>query len=493
MNFSKTTYIDRLCGKPLAWVLNWTARILGMLLRRDHSITVGNVRTIVVAKYLGMGSILQATPLIRSIRATFPRARIIFLTVRSCRPLVERLEHIDAVIVVDDRDVFRVLASTLRTAKTLVAARVDLYFDLEVYSAYASIMSLVSLSRNRFGFYRESVEHKKGLYTHLMYFNSQNPIRYIYLQLGRAAGCEPVEPDRLGRIRVETADRKMISASLAAAGIEQGRYLVVNPNASDLMIERRWPADRFAALIDRVLESYDLSVVLIGSRAERAYVAGVVGRALDGAGGRVVNLAGELSLGGLFALLEGARCVVTNDTGPMHMAWSLGTPTICMFGPVDPNHYSWAGPGVEILYKRLYCSPCVHQVDEPPCRGNNVCMQRIGVDEVAAAVERTLTKPSVGHVEAIESEYFLDPCWGPLGRVVRGSIEEAGREGAAPWSSLRSQGSPAVPAPCDGVLSLKARSELASARDRRGDSGGRLGGTGESPPLSESLSVPTAS
>ena len=137
--------VDRLVGLPIAWLLNGLARILGRLLRRDHSIGTGNVRTIVISKYLGMGSILQATPLIRSIRAAFPEARLIFVTGHSCRQMVERLEHIDAIITVDDRGFFQVARTSLRTIAMLIRAQVDLYFDLEFYSAYSSIMSLLSL------------------------------------------------------------------------------------------------------------------------------------------------------------------------------------------------------------------------------------------------------------------------------------------------------------------------------------------------------------
>ena len=190
--------IDRLVGLPLAWLLNGAARILGRLLRRDHSIMDGNVQTIAISKYVGMGSIIQATPLIRSLRVTFPNATIIFVTGTACRRMVERLEHIDQIITVDDRGLFALARTTLEAIAQLLRARIDLYFDLEVYSAYASIMSLVILSRNRIGFYRESAQHKKGIYTHLMYFNTRSPIRYVYLQLARAVGCEPDQPDRLG-------------------------------------------------------------------------------------------------------------------------------------------------------------------------------------------------------------------------------------------------------------------------------------------------------
>ena len=93
-----------------------------------------------------MGSIIQATPLIRSIRAAYPQAKLIFVTGQSCRRMVERLEHVDRIITVDDRGLFPVAGTSLRTIIMLMWARVDLYFDLEVYSAYASIMALLSLA-----------------------------------------------------------------------------------------------------------------------------------------------------------------------------------------------------------------------------------------------------------------------------------------------------------------------------------------------------------
>ena len=126
--------------------------------------------------------------LIRSIRAAYPQAKLIFVTGQSCRRMVERLEHVDRIITVDDRGLFPVARTSLRTIIMLMWARVDLYFDLEVYSAYASIMALLSLARNRIGFYRESAEHKRGNYTHLMFFNTRSPIRHIYTATGPARG-----------------------------------------------------------------------------------------------------------------------------------------------------------------------------------------------------------------------------------------------------------------------------------------------------------------
>ena len=415
--------VDRFIALPVAWLLNSLARILRNLLRRDHSIGDGNVRTIVISKYIGMGSIIQATPLIRSMRATFPRARLIFVTGQSCRRMVERLDHVDRIITVDDRGLFPVIRTSIRTLVELIWSRPDLYFDLEVYSAYSCVMSLLSLSRNRIGFYRESAQHKRGSYTHLMYFTTGNPIRHVYLQLGRTVGCRAVDADRLGPIRIDDQDRNEVADKLQPLGIEPQAYFVINPNASDLLIERRWPVDRFRELIERLLDQHNFPIILIGVPAERPFVSELASQVRDDTHGRLVNLAGELSLGGLLALLEQARCLITNDTGPMHLGWALQVPCVCLFGPGDPQHYGWQGPGVEIISKPVYCSPCLYHVHPPPCNGNNICMQRITVDEVMDAVGRILEGTTSEHPDnALATSFFYDQHARPLGYIVRGSM-----------------------------------------------------------------------
>jgi ADP-heptose:LPS heptosyltransferase len=435
--------VDRLIGKPISWVLNTAARLLGRLLRRDHSITPQNVRTIAISKYVGMGSIIQATPLIRSLRRTYPEATIIFVTGVGSRRMVERLDDIDRIITVDDGNMVSLARTTLRAIAQLIRARVDLYLDLEVYSAYASIISLTSLARNRLGFFRVSAEHKRGNYTHLMYFNPRSPIRYIYLQLGRLAGCDPDGPAHLGRIRIFESDREEVAGRLRYVAAASRGYFVVNANASDLLIERRWPVERFAELIERLLTRYDMAVVLIGAPGERAYVTELADRVgLDR--DRLVNLAGELSLGGLFALLDGARCVVTNDTGPMHMALALETPTVALFGPGDPSHYGWAAPWVRIVYKPIYCSPCLYEASEPPCQGNNVCMRRITVEDVLEAAEQVLNPSDTEACgEGLPRSFFGEPRQAPLGCIVRPT---SGRPAPSTATGMRL---PIVSEPCE--------------------------------------------
>src|SRR5579871_4494398 len=188
MNHKGRILADRLVAVPMAIAFNGAARLLGAILRRDHSVNTGNVKKIVVAKLIGMGSILQATPLLKALKRRYPSAQIIFVTLKSNRALLDRIEGVDEAITLDDRSVFAMGFTTLRAIFQLMALRADLYFDLEVYSAFASLLALLAVTRNRIGFYRHSTAFKKGIYTHLVFFNTRMPIRTLYLQLGQVFG-----------------------------------------------------------------------------------------------------------------------------------------------------------------------------------------------------------------------------------------------------------------------------------------------------------------
>lgn len=404
MKFRQRILLDRLVAVPLSVACNGVARLAGWILRRDHSIDPNMTRRIVVAKLVGMGSIIQATPLLRALKHRFPQARLTFLTLEGNRGLVQRLAGVDEILCLDDRGMVRMFWTTLRTLFGLMRRRVDHYFDLEIYSGFACLLALFSLARNRLGLYRHSNRFKRGIYTHLVYFNTRMPVRRIYLQLGRMAGVPPDSEDRLGTIRIDPADRAGLKRELSDVGLKPGdRYILVNPNASDLLIERRWPEGHVLEALT-LLTKQGHNVVLMGSPAEAGFVQSLCRRMPETAKERVFNSAGRLSLGEAFALIEDALCVLTNDTGPMHMAFALGRPTVCLVGPADPVHYSLDKPEIVTLYAPVPCSPCIYEVDHPPCRGDNVCMQRLAPDWVVKHVLNLLARTEHGTVASATQE-----------------------------------------------------------------------------------------
>jgi len=238
---------DRIIAVPTAFLFNGIARLLGRLLRRDHSITSENVKVIIVAKLIGMGSILQSTPLLKALKRRYPNAKLIFVTLKSNQELLMRLSCVDEILALDDRSLLAMGVTILWAIATLIRRRADLYFDLEVYSGFASLLALCAVTRNRLGFYRHSAAFKKGIYTHLVYFNTRMPVRQLYLQLGRVAGVPAGQSELTGPIRVDDDERLTVGRLLAQTpGWQPERsYIVVNPNASDLLLGRDFLRTRF--------------------------------------------------------------------------------------------------------------------------------------------------------------------------------------------------------------------------------------------------------
>ena len=113
--------------------------------------------------------------------------------------------------------------------------------------------------------------------------------------------------------------------------------MVVNPNAGDMALERRWPPGHVAELLGRLAAEGDWNLVLTGSVEEREHVEDV--RRRSGLGDRVISTAGRLDLAALVALLSEATVFVTNDSGPLHLASAVGTSTVALFGPETPVLY----------------------------------------------------------------------------------------------------------------------------------------------------------
>jgi ADP-heptose:LPS heptosyltransferase len=382
--------VDRLLGTPLAVLLAGAARTLGEVRRRIPA-RGGPPRCVAFAKFEGMGSMLHAAPLCAAARRAYPEARIVFVTSAGNAAFARRLPEVDEVIALDERSFARAVASSARLVARFWGLRPDLYFDLELYSSTAAILATFSLARRRLGFYRKSATFKKGLHTQTVFFNTARHISDAYREILRAAGIEPLEQD-LGPVTVTEPDREEARRFLDESGIgADAPFLAVNANASDLLLERRWPREKWIAFLGELLRDRPEPVVLTGAPGERAWVEGLRDSLPPSLRARATSAAGRLGLGGFLALLQRSRLLITSDSGPLHFAVALGTPTVSLWGPGEPRHYAPRDTtNHRVVYRAVYCSPCLYHADVPPCGGDNICMKGIGTDEVRQAVHELL-------------------------------------------------------------------------------------------------------
>jgi lipopolysaccharide heptosyltransferase II len=174
---------------------------------------------------------------------------------------------------------------------------------------------------------------------------------------------------------------------------------LVGVHASGGRLSKQWHLDRFAAVARRLATERGATIVLTGSPADRSMV-DEVASALDGV--PVIRADGALDLPSLAALLEQLDVFITSDTGPMHLAATMRTPVVALFGPSDPKRYGPRAAIERIIRVDLPCSPC-GQVRLPPvrCRGHVPdCMDGISVDLVVARALEVLDARATRQVRA---------------------------------------------------------------------------------------------
>jgi heptosyltransferase-2 len=206
---------------------------------------------------------------------------------------------------------------------------------------------------------------------------------YYYLELVHRAGWLVELPaiERI-RLRVEPAAVERAEEALRTTGARPGALRVALAPGAAYGTAKCWPAERFAALADRLIADADADVILFGTDSERD----VAGRVASGMRQRPLNLAGQTPLGELAAFFAACRVFVGNDSGAAHVAAASGVPVVVIFGPTDAEATAPLTPRRSLIREPVSCSPCLLR----QCPVDHRCMTRVGVDAVYAAVRQWL-------------------------------------------------------------------------------------------------------
>ncbi|MBN2209166.1 MAG: lipopolysaccharide heptosyltransferase II [Candidatus Coatesbacteria bacterium] len=204
-----------------------------------------------------------------------------------------------------------------------------------------------------------------------------------YVNMVRAEG---VSTDGLGIPTLEVPARyreranELVARALGRSG--RGGYLAVCPGAA-FGSAKRWFPDRFARVVGHVWETHATPSVLLGSETERWITSSIAGTT----SGKCVDLAGRTSLLEAAGVLAGARAVLSNDTGLMHLGAAVGPAVVAIFGSTDPAATRPLGDKHVIIASGVECAPCL----ERTCAKRTYdCMQAIGVDDVCEALDRVM-------------------------------------------------------------------------------------------------------
>jgi lipopolysaccharide heptosyltransferase II len=350
---------------------------------------------VLVIKLWAIGEVVMALPVIEAFKRHDSSCKVHMLVGKSAFPVVEKSPHCDKVIQVDESIFLKPRPLALRRlAKELKRERYDTaivlhhFFVFGVFAWLAGIPSRIGLDRNGEGFALTTRISRPKTKVHRVaeYLSTLTPFNANVEGLAPSITMDeqsiPIAQDMVRKMSGGRDTSKLIV--LLPTG---GANTAADEIASNI-VTKRWPVDHYSALAKRFVEDGHPVLVLGGPGEKNLRPA--FGE--DQPGCKV--LLGQTDLRTTMALIKQASLVVTNDSGPMHIAAALGVPVVAVFGPTDPAIVGPYSPKAVVLKGEEACTPCFRDDVFPnivPACDHQRCMRSVTVDMVYKAAKELLS------------------------------------------------------------------------------------------------------
>lgn len=340
---------------------------------------------ILIVKLSAIGDVVHTLPSLTALRYLYPHAHISWIVEESASDLLVGHPHLDRVIIshrkewIQNLKRFRSIKKTMGDMRSFIATLRDRRYDLVIdfHGLFKSAV-IVRLSRASRKLGYDSMQEMSGLfYTEKIYEDMGKHAVQRYLDFVRYLGGSGKDPTCV--IAVEKENQRSVEALLRVNHIDSTTpFVAINPVA--FWKTKLWQDEKFARLADRITSELGVPVVFTGGSGDRR-----IEHIRSFMTSPLISLAGRTSLRDLAYLYRVSRLVVTTDSGPMHIAAAMGTPTVALFGPTDPARTGPYGRGHVIIRKEMACAPCFRKECD-----TKQCMRDIAVEEVFAAVKEMI-------------------------------------------------------------------------------------------------------
>ena len=330
------------------------------------------MENILLIRLSSLGDIVLTTPAIRAVRAHFPDAYIAMLVAKQSAAVLHENPHLNEIIQFDRHAKDKDTGEMLRIIRTLRQRKFGLAIDFQ-RRFRTELLTYLSGAPERVG--------KSVLCTIRVPQHGNKHATEHYFDLLHAAGI-PAQNRQL-EIFLAKSEKAEACHQFKEAGVVDERLKVgLFPGAGWKL--REWMPERFAAIGDKLVEHFSAQVLIFGGPKEIELVDNVANLMKA----RAFPFAGTLQIRQLAACIERCNLFLTNDTGPMHIASAVGTPTVALFGPGNHIRFQPIGAAHTTIRHDVPCSPCKQFTDK--CQ-DNICMKRITVDEVWDSICHVLT------------------------------------------------------------------------------------------------------
>ncbi len=341
------------------------------------SAITANLMKILVIKPSSLGDIIHALPFLHTIKESFPDSTVDWVISTPLKGILEGNPLINELILFN-KDAWKNIKRFRKTLSEMSTLKKQL--QLKHYTVVVDLQGLLrsgliaffTPAMKKIGF-ADAREGGRYFYNKKVAVRRDTHAVDKCLEAAKAVGANvkkvvfPVYITDTARSRVKTLLEEI------------DEYIILVPSAR--WETKRWPPEKFAALTKKI----SLPCIITGSTGDER----MAGKIMDAASKQTINLAGKTGLKELAALIAGAQAVVSNDSGPMHIAAALDIPTVALFGPTDPlktGPYGWQkNRKLNVITSDARCRPCRRK----SCR-DFICMDRIRVETVHRALTRIM-------------------------------------------------------------------------------------------------------
>jgi len=368
--------LDHYLGLPLCVILGILHKLVTLF--RKEKPKFERIKKILVLKWFGLGSIVMFSPFLKEIKKKYKDAKITFLTFSSRKEIVEILKISDQIETISTSGFLQFLKDTFRQLIKLSMEKADVCIDLEFFSKFSTLISFLSGARIRIGLYLPFF-WRLSLINFSVYFNPSKHILRTYKMICEVLGVK-IEKIKYEKIEFSQEEKDEFRKKYLKSTNLEDKLIVINPNAGELAECRRWPKEYFVEVVENLSKRKNLKIVFIGTKEESGYVKEIIEELTVESKSKILDLSGRLNIKELLILISLSSLVITNDSGPLHLACLEKTPSLSIWGPGDPELFGIKDPQHKIIYLDYDCSPCIYLYRTKPalfCGGRIPCLKNI--------------------------------------------------------------------------------------------------------------------
>ncbi|MBI3313791.1 MAG: glycosyltransferase family 9 protein [Candidatus Omnitrophica bacterium] len=347
---------------------------------KPSAINLNSIHRILITRTDRIGDLVLSTPVFSEIRKKFPKAWIACLTYLENKEIVCGNPYLDEIILYDKKGSEKGIWGNLLFSRALSKKKFDLVIHLHATNRMHWTTWLAGIPV-RIGWNRKWGSLLTHPYPDLKKEGKKHEAEYNFELLAPLGISQPCNLETF--FPVSEKSKASLEELLRHHHLSLDKpWVVISPSASCL--SKIWSAERFGILSQKILAEYDVCLIIIGTRSDHRLIQKIKNAAPETG---FYDLSGKLSLGMLGALLKNSALLISNDSGPTHIASAVGTPVISIFGRkqpgLSPARWRPLGARSRVIWKDVGCVECLAH----NCQIHFLCLDAISVQDVFKEVE----------------------------------------------------------------------------------------------------------